>query len=204
MKSNVKKPQFLESLLAKYRADPERFRAYLPEVAQTLDAMYPALRSPRSPFGLTEQERAYRRQALRRILEHLEQGHVLPEEAGKGLEHCATLIDDDSLPPDVSQDTLARLLRAAIGKSPGSVKANTTIPMLDSQEDKVVNRISVVRGVVLNLTWDMRLVSITITPRKFKERHKALRFVGAARDVASDVALRHDDHLAAGVPHAAP
>jgi len=204
MKRDSRLTPLLDLLLVKYRSDPNRFRDFLPEVAQELDVIAPESRGSRSPFGLTERERAARQEALRKVLEHLEQGSFPREEAVLGLEHCAVLIQDDSLPPEVGYDTLVRLLRTAIGKSPGSIKVVTTFPVQEGQEGKIANRTSPVRGVTLNLAWDMRLVSVTITPGKVQERRKALRFVGIGRDADPEVAREHDKYLALGDPHAAP
>ena len=204
MKRDSRLTPLLDLLLIKYRSDPNRFRDFLPEVAQELDVIAPETRGSRSPFGLTERERAARHEALQEVLERLDEASVAGEEALRGLEHCAALIQDDNLPPEVGHDTLVRLLRAAIGKSPGSIKAVTTFPIQDGQEGKIANRTSLVRGVTLNLAWDMRLVSVTITPGKVQERRKALRFVGIGRDADAEVAREHDKYLALRDPHAAP
>lgn len=206
MKSGTKKSLFLDLLLAKYRADPKGFRGYLPEVAQALDSMFPLPRRARSPFGLTDHERTHREQSLCKVLGQLEQGSITHEDAVRGLEHCAVLIEDDTLPPRADHETLIALLRAVLGKSPRSVKTVTTIPVregLDGSEE-TPKHISVVRGVVLNLTGDMRLVSISISPRKMQQRRKVLCFVGIATDSKRDVAQRHDDYLTEMDPHAAP
>lgn len=204
MKSPSLRPQLVEFLFAKYHADPKGFRAYLPEVAQVLDALSPAQRIQPSPFGLTEQERARRQQQMRQALTDLGDHPASRETAVRGIEHCAALIEDDSLPVEVSYATLVRLLRAVIGTAPGSVKRLTTVPIVEAPEESVVNHVSLIKGAIANLTWDMRLVSITINPRKVKERRKALRLVGLASDMADDVAQRHDAYLAARDPHAGP
>jgi hypothetical protein len=205
VKRIAKKPPFADLLVSKYRADPEAFRAYLPEVAQALDLMLSPRRSARSPFGLTERDRTHRLNGLQETLERLAQGGIARTAAMRGLEHCATLVQDDSLPEHVDHTTLIRLLTAAIGKSPASVNANATIAVQDeAQQAQVVNRVSLVRGVVLDLTWDMRLVSITVTPRKMVERRHALRLIGIGKESGIDVAERHDEYLARKEPHAAP
>ncbi len=201
---NLLEKQFLELLFSKYQADPDGFRSYLPEVAQLLEAMYPPQHLTKSPFGLTEQERAHHQTALRQVLEKLEQASLSTEEAVRGLEHCATLVQDDSLPDEVGHETLVGLLKAVVGKSPGSFDSTKTVMVRNGEEREVMNQVSLVRGVILNLDRNMHLVSVTITPRKVKERRKLLGFVGIGRDAASDVALRHDDYLAECGPHAAP
>ncbi len=194
--------QILEMLLSRYRADQKSFRSFLPEVAQLLDAKYPLSHSYKSPFGLTERERAHREMALRRILQKLAEDSLSQEEAVKGLEHCAALIQDDSLPEDVGYQTLVGLAKAVIGKSPGSFKSRTAITVKSPSEGDAFHRISLVRGVDLALDRNMGLVSVTIAPGKVKERRKLLSFVGTGRDTAKDVALRHDDYLAERGSHA--
>lgn len=49
--------------------------------------------------------------------------------------------------------------------------------------------VSILRGVVLHLTWD----------RKLKLRDKALKFVGVSEDKAKDTAEHHDNYLADGL-----
>ena len=190
-------------LLAKYQADPEGFRSYLPEVAQLLDPVRPPQGSPRSPSGLTARERAHHINVLRGVLEKLSKDSIPPQEAVRGLEHCATVIQDDSLPEEVRYQVLVSLVKAAIGKSPGSFKSTQIVPVPGGGKREVMNHVPVVRGAVLDLDRDMRLTSITITPSKVRERRKLLGFVGSGRDTDPEVALRHDEYLAK-VPHGAP
>ncbi len=201
---NLPKKQFLELLFSKYQTDPGGFRSYLPEVAELLDALHPPRRSLKSPFGLTERERTHHQAALRRMLEKLEDGPIITEEAIRGLEHCATLIQDDSLPEEVGHETLVSLLKAGIGKSPGTFKSVRTVAVGDGGGRVVMSSVSLVRGVMINLDRNMSLVTVTITPRKVRERRQLLGFVGIGHDTAPDVALRHDDYLVEKEPHAAP
>ncbi len=201
---NPPEKRILESILSKYRADPKGFRSYLPEAAQLLAAMYPQGRSSKSPFGLTERERVHHQSPLKDVPERLEEGSVTPQQAVRCLEHCATLIQDDSLPEEFGYETHRSLLKAAIGKSPGTFKKNETVRVSDTSGKEVINHVSLLRGVVLDLDRDMRLVSISITPKKVRERRKLLGFVGKGRDTAADVARRHDDYLVEVGPHAAP
>ena len=127
---------------------------------------------------------------------------LTPEHATEGLEHCAALIRDDSLPDDIGYDTLVRMFKGAFGKSPGSYKVNTVIPADGESNGEPTYNISLVRGVVLNLDLGMRLVSVTVTPRKVRERRKLMGIVGIGRDPASDVSAKHDEYLAEQSPHA--
>ena len=196
--------QLRDLLISRYRADPRRFRAYLPEISELVEAMDRPRRAPRSPFGLTERERGHHQAALWKVVSGLKCGKASPEEAVRGLEHCGTLIQDDTLPEHVGYDTLVALLKAAIGKSPGTFRLVQTIPIGDRQAEAPVYHVSLVKGVVLDLGRDMRLCSITVTPSKVRKRRKLLEFVGVGRDTASDVARRHNDYLAEQVPHASP
>lgn len=55
-------------LQAKRRADPQGFRKYLPGVIELLPALPARHSNARSPFGLTERERAYHRDGLSEAL----------------------------------------------------------------------------------------------------------------------------------------
>ena len=195
----------LETLRSKYLADPDRFRSFLPDVAQMLEAMERPRRVPRSPFGLTDRERTYHQQGLLTILEGLDRTQVPRQIAVKAIEHCAALIQDDSLPARAGHQELIELVRSVTGKSPGSFKSVTILSANDDQEvvaEEAASHVSLLRGVVLDLDANQRLVSITITPAKVRERSKLLQFVGIGQDEAVDVALRHDHYLGQQSPHA--
>ena len=176
MKPKSRNAHIVDLLLCKYRADARSFRKYLPEIAQMFGAEHP--RRQRSPFGLTEHERSHRAEALKRVVKDIEDGQASEAHAVRGLEHYATLSRDDGLPHEISHETLIALFKAATGKSPSSFKRVTTFSMKKDDIDKAVNQVSVMRGISLNLTWDMRLVSITVSPQKMRQRHKALKFIG--------------------------
>ena len=190
-------------LQAKRRADPQGFRKYLPGVIELLPALPARHSTARSPFGLTEQELAYHRDGLSEALGKLDAGTVTAEEAAKGLQHCANLIRDDNLPEKVSYETLKSLIRAALGKSPGSYRSKTTVP-LGAGSGRVLERVSAIRGVYLDLDRERRLVSISIHPGKVRERRRLMEIVGAYKDSEPDVAARHDDYLAMQEPHGTP
>ena len=195
--------RLIDLLQKKYRADPQGFRRYLPEVAQTLDSISHTTRPFKSPYGLTERERMARKESLEAVLDLVESGKATPQEAVRGLEHCAVLTEDGDLPEDVGHETLLRLLRLAIGKAPGSFKRKEAVGMEGEENRDAVKASAVVRGVSLNLTWDMRLVSISVSPHKVEERRKMLVLVGVAQDPQPDVARRHDDYLTEVGPHGA-
>ena len=190
-------------LQAKHRADPQGFREYLPGVIELLPALPARRRSARSPFGLTDRERAYHRDGLADALGKLAAKTVTAEEAAQGLQRCANLIRDDNLPEEVGYEVLKGLIRAALGKSPGSYRTKTSVP-LGEGSGRVLERVSAIRGVYLDLDRERRLVSISIHPGKIRERRQLMKFVGASKDPEPDVAARHDDYLAMQEPHGTP
>ena len=185
---------------SKYQSAPEWFDQNLPEVSEIMRRIVRSPQSSPNPFGLTNSERKFHREALCRV-KHMDK--LNPEHAIEGLERCAALIRDDSLPDGFEYETLVRLFKGAFGKSPGSYKTNSTIPVDSGSNGEPTYHISLVRGVVMNLDLGMRLVSITVTPRKVRERRKLMSIVGIGRDPASDVSAKHDEYLAEQSPHAA-
>jgi hypothetical protein len=188
----------VELLKAKRLSDPSGFARYLPELSQALDAADKAVQSKRSPFGLTPREREARVADLRGLLAKEGERNMTAEEARAALEACAVLIRDGTLPDDVDRRTLEGLVREAVGKSPSAARAEVTHVLRQDQADKVAEHLSVLRGVTLHLTWDFRLVSVTYSPAKMRERRRALAFVGSAADSEPDVAARHDEYLDRG------
>lgn len=151
----------------------------------------------------SDRELAYHRDGLSEALGKLDASTVTAEEATKGLQHCANLIRDDNLPEEVGYETLKSLIRAALGKSPGSYRAKTTVP-LGAGGGPALERVSVIRGVSLDLDRERRLVSISIHPGKVRERRQLMKFVGASKDPEPDVAAKHDHYLAMQEPHGTP
>ena len=131
----IQEKRLIELLQAKRCEDPEGFRAYMPDVAEMLPDLSSRRTRRSSPFGLTEQEVAYHRAGLSGVLDRLNDRTIVKEYAVKGLSHCAHLVGNGSLqytgetevvnggmPHEMDHEVLRRLLRAAIGKSPGSYK----------------------------------------------------------------------------------
>lgn len=200
---NVQEKRIIDLLQVKRSEDPDVFRKYLPDVADLLPDPTPERTESRRPvFGLTEHERSYHKDGLSEALGKLGSGSATPEDAAKGLEHCANLLRDDifGLPEGANYETLKALIRAAIGKSPGSYRSKTTVP-LGKGIGPVLEQISVIRGVYLDLDRNRQLTSISINPRKVRERKKLMEIVGAFRDTDPNVAAMHDDHLAMQDPH---
>ena len=200
---NVQEKQIIDLLQVKRSKDPDGFRKYLPDVAKLLPNPTRGRTESRRPvFGLTERERSYHKDGLSEALGKLDAGSVTPEDAAKGLEHCANLLRDDifGLPECADYETLKALIRAALGKSPGSYRSKTTVP-LGNGGGPVLERISVIRGVYLDLDRNRQLVSVSISPQEVRGRKKLMEVVGAFRDTDPNVAARHDDHLAMQDPH---
>lgn len=178
-KQSINKSWIADLVLTKYREDPSLFRRILPDLAEALDKVYPTRQSHHtsSPFGLTERERAYRLSALESITENLKGSHVSRQDAIRALEHCAVLTEDDSLPYTIDRRSVMRLIGVVLGKPLTDVTSETTIEIPQDVPSKVVNRISLVRGALLNLSQDMHLVSISVIPQKVKDWPRAMRFI---------------------------
>lgn len=195
MKGYFRKRQrdsIVQNLLNKYQVDPERFRSYLPEVAQELEHLLPSQPRKSHTSVLTELERE---RLCKALLQLLNGRSLSAEEAIQALEYCATLVQDESLPYKVDRKTLLGLLHQAAGISFSKVKKITRISVRGGEG---IKQVALLRGVYLHLTWNDRLVAISIFPAKVKERSRALKFIGIARDTASDVSQRHDVYLAEG------
>lgn len=190
--------RLISLLQAKRRKDPKGFRKYLPDVADMLPEASRGS-SLRSPSGLAKAERAFHQKGLQDSLRGLESGGLAPEQAAKGLHHYAMLIRDDALFNEVKDDDFKALVKAAIGKSPGTYRAKTTISV--AKGGKVLEPISALRGVYLNLDGERRLVSVTIHPGKVREFGKLMKVVGIGADSESDVSARHDHYLTMQEPH---
>ncbi len=199
----IQQDRLVELLQAKRREDPKRFGEYLPGVSDLLPELPPRQDSALSSSGLTEREISCHKDGLSEALDKLHEGAITVEEAEKGLQHCANLIRDDSLTEDVGYAELKALVRAAIGKSPGSYRSKTTVPLGGGKDGPAFERVSAIRGVYLDLDRDGRLVSVSIHPGKVRERRRLMEFVGASRDPDRDVASRHDEYLAVQDPHGA-
>jgi len=74
-----------------------------------------------------------------------------------------------------------RLIGIVLGKPLTDVTSETTIEIPQNIPSSIVNRISLVRGAVLNLSQDMHLISISVIPQKVKEWPRAMRFISAIK-----------------------
>lgn len=192
--------RLIDLLCAKRGEDPEGFGAYLPGVSELLPEPSPGHVKARSPFGLTLHELDFHKEGLSGALGKLGKGALSTEDALAGLRHCAALIRDDNLPVEADYATLTNLVKAAVGKAPGSYQSKTTIP-IDGEGGPVLEHLSVIRGVYLEFDSERRLVSVSVHPSKVKERRKLMAIVGIGKDPQADVASNHDAYLAMQEPH---
>lgn len=188
----------LDMIKTSFETQPERVRSCFPELAQELEKYFPSRRKNRHRSSLTEPERERLCKALNELLKKKD---VPREEAAQALGYCATLVQDASLPPDVDRKVLLNLLHRATGTPLGEMKRSA---LFELGSGETVKEVPLLRGVHLHLTWNDRLVAVSVSPTKFKERSKAFKFVGIAKDTATDVALRHDTYLAEAFTNAAP
>ena len=109
----------------------------------------------------------------------------------------------DALSPERRRrvEERARDLIAEVGKFPGSHLPKTTELLDEADTEPAIDRVTVIRGVYLDVDRDGRPVSISIDPSKLEERRKLWSIVGIGSDPKPDVAERHDDYLAEQDPH---
>jgi hypothetical protein len=188
------KNRILESVLNKYRYDRDRLKAALPEVVDRLDDLSkPVQQKAGSSFGLTELEATHQREKLNRLLQKLQQEPLNREEAATALEAWGALVYGGRLDEGLLEEKLWELITLSTGLDASKVTRRTTKVVRKAEAPR---HIPIVRGVTLNMTWDMHLASITIDPKELSLRRKALMFVGMASDSARDVAEKHDEYLA--------
>ena len=199
----TKEQRIIDLLQAKRRKDPDGFSKYLPDVERLLPDPSPRRAKPRTPaFALTGREREYHKAGILEALAKLDEQNITPEEATKGLQHCAHVLKDDifGFPGEDRHESAKALIRAAVGKSPGSYKSKITVPLDLNGKGAVVEQVSVILGVYLDLDRNGQLVSISIDPNEVRKRREIMKFVGASVD-EPDVAARHDYYLAMQDPH---
>jgi hypothetical protein len=187
------KDNLVQKLLDVYQADPARLRKALPEVAETLDRFLSQEllhTGGETPFGLTDRGRALRKEALESVLKKSKS--LTKEEAIRGLEHGAALLIDDFSPGYPPGQELLRLVRKGTGLQPRKEGRPVEKVVREGEASRMV---SVVKGMELHLTWDLKLVRVVMDPRHWRQRSQALSFIGIGSDTATDVAERHDDYL---------
>ena len=187
------KEELTQRVLDVHQSDPGRLRKLLPEVADLLDEYsFPGStrRGNESPFGLTVRERNFHKQALESILRRFKS--LTPAEAAEGLEHGANLLVDDFTTEYPSRQELLRLVRKATGIQPRKTGKREEKNIKEGESSRTV---PVVRGVDLHLTWDFKLIKVSLDPDQWRLRSQALSIIGIGKDTATDVAENHDDYL---------
>ena len=182
-----------QKVLEVYQGDPYRLRSALPEVGDLLNQLMGlevVTRWSENPFGLTERERNFHREALDDILRQSKS--LTQAKAVEGLEHGASLLVDDFTPGYPPRQKLLRLVRKAAGIQPR--KAGKLMEKVLRNEEPS-RTVPVVRGVDLHLTWEFKLVKVTMDPAQWRIRSQALSIIGIGMDAASDVAEHHDEYL---------
>ena len=186
-----------QRVLNVYQADPNRLRKSLPEVSDLLDVLLSPAPNPRgnsSPFGLTQRERDFHKKALEGIFRRFKS--ITVAEAVQGLEHGAHLLVDDFTPDYHSRRELRQGLVKLVRKATGIRPRQTGKPVEEVIREGEASRIvPVVRGLDLHLTWEFKLIKVTMDPNEWRLRCKALSIVGIGKDTATDVAENHDDYL---------
>lgn len=189
-------------LLDVYSSDPVRLQKVLPEIAQELDQILSPSQEQRggtSPFGLTDRERNFYKESLDHVLRKSKSHALSTEDAIKGLEHAAALLIDNFSPGYPPRQDLLRLVRKATGTGPRKTGQPEEKIIRDGQTSRTV---AVVKGVDLHLTWELKLLRVSLDPSQWRLRSQAFSFVGMAADIATDVAERHDDYLAEALENA--
>lgn len=184
----------VQMLIKEYQTRREALEGATPEIVKRLDQLLgePAALQERAALVLTERERRQRLDALSNILRRLEEGNLSSADALAGLEHAAALLEDGIEP--LPRESLLKLLRKGTrltARSQGKTATKVLRPELQA-----VRQVNLIRGVILHLSWDGKLVKVTVTPEQVAQRETALAFVGIARDDAADVAKDHDYYLA--------
>ncbi len=176
----------LDAVLARYEQEPETIAKALPEAAQILRRLTPAHETPyQDPVHrLTEDEEERRLRSYREKVALMKKGgQALSKEAAvEALEDVAALTESSlSVAMELAPEDWAKLVRLVIGQTPSSVKRNTTFAVRETLDGKPEKHVPVLRGVVLDLAGDRRLLSVTVTPRKVQDGQRLMRFVGIGR-----------------------
>ena len=187
------KEELVQLVLEVHNNDPSRLRNMLPHVADLLEGLAPQeliRRGNDSPFGLTERERNFHKEALDSISRRSKS--LTPEEAIKGLEHGANLLVDDFTPGYPPRQELLRLVRKATGIQPRKTGKPVEKVIRGGESSRSV---PVVRGIDLHLTWEFQLVRVTMNPNQWRLRSQALSIIGIGNETATDGAENHDAYL---------
>ncbi|HLC29843.1 MAG TPA: hypothetical protein VJM51_03580 [Dehalococcoidia bacterium] len=183
--------KIVDFLVDVFRSNPKAIERISPELARHLEEVVAGrpVESAPSRTRLTEKERADRLSAVHGI----RRGQKFSdEEATKALESAAALLEDAYANGSLDREWLAQLAKRVSGLS-YSLKGRPVEKTIRPGE--LSRSVSLIRGVTLGLTWDWRLISVSVDQRELWRRKRALAFVGIASDVSGDVAEKHDEYL---------
>ncbi|HPD15064.1 MAG TPA: hypothetical protein PLE19_08940 [Planctomycetota bacterium] len=168
-----------DAVLACYRERPAIVREHMPSIAEALDKAYPC--SPGRPMSrvtLTERERQFRVSKLQETLTALEMGKVSQEDALRAVEDSLVLASEFSLPEAANHKALTRLIEMALGRELKTSEADYVVNVSGRESERVAASQSIVRGVLCDLTWDHRVIRISVFPGRVREWGKAMAFIG--------------------------
>lgn len=194
--NSTEKDLLAQKLLDARQADPERLREALPEVANMLDGFSQTPESP-SPIsgliGLTSRERSFHLAELENLLSKYK--NLTTSQAIEGLEHGANLLAEIGFmpKPELRQDLL-KLVRKATGIRPRKTGKPVEEILGEGNPSRLV---PVVRGLDLHLTWEFKLVKVSMDPVQWRLRCQAVSIAGIGQDFegATNVADNHDDYF---------
>ena len=194
--TNHERDLLAQKLLDARQADPERLRQALPEVAQLLDALGKSHESPppvSGLIGLTSRERNFHAGEFDDLMSQYQK--LTAVQAIEGLEHGANLLAESGFTPKPQlREDMLKLVRKATGIRP----RKTGKPMEHILGEGIASRVvPVVRGLDLHLTWEFKLIKVSMDPGHWRLRCQAVSIVGNGQDFegATDVAENHDDYL---------
>jgi len=167
--SKDERDSILQILMNKYQVDRDSFRSYLPGIAHQFEKHVTSDKQTghRSVVAQLEREKL-----CNSLLTFLGNKNLTKDEAIEALEYCATLIQDGSLPYEIDRRSLLGLIQKVVGTPVSKVTRTTKTQVGDGEARKEV---AVLRDVHFDLTWNDRLVTVSIFPEKAKERTQALK-----------------------------
>lgn len=194
--SNHEKDLLTQKLFDARQADPEKLREALPEVAELLDALGKPSDSPypvSGLIGLTVREKEFHAGALGKLMSQYQK--LTAAQAIEGLEHGANLLaESGSMPKPDLRDDLLKLVRKATGIRPRKTGKPEVKVLGEGNASRIV---PVVRGLDLHLTWEFKLIKVSMDPSQWRLRCQAVSMVGIGQDLqgATDVAENHDSYF---------
>ena len=141
---------------------------------------------------MKEQSVLTREKSLRKHLQYLSERSLTEDDAIHALEDWAALIASGHRPLGLEYEQAAALFRSATQRDLSSFGSSEDI-LVGRVAQEPSREVSVIRGMRVKLTDDMRLRSIIVLPDKLAERKRLLAFVGIGKDTATDVAENHDE-----------